>query len=559
MFEKKGCQVLLGIIGVLTIIGLMNTGTCAGFTHLGQQDGGAKAATTVAQVGSKAISADSVDQLVEQARKQQPGGGSPAFEFYMYGTSLDQSINQAATVVLAEQRGLKIDQTVLKQVLDSQFGQLAESEKLQLIQEKQLKPGATEKEFIEAFKKKYNGKTPDEFKADRLVTLAEDLKDPVKGPPIRDQIMSLILIEAYQKDANVTLDDLKKSFDTFNLLRLPIDDPKLTKEQKDEAAKKALADLKGGMKFEDAIKKYSKNKPSEPLPFGRALLENQPDLKVVLDMKPGETTDVLEQLGSPVIYKLVSITPNLPKDFEKTKDQQLKQYQSQKATEALQRDVDKLKSSQLKWTDPGVEFGYDVFKTQNEGFKLGADGLNKKLEELVDKSDSIKPTTALGDKLVTLGRFSAFESFFGTLKPDQQKEKREQRTTILQDVLEKSESIDVRMLLFDNLVASEDYETAGSVLLQAAEFNSGTDQASEMAAQQIRQRLSKAEGDKKIDKEVLLAVKKELARWEQDKLDAQKEQKESSSTNNNVDKELEKLNDPEAVEKAKSNKPADKK
>lgn len=558
MFEKKGCQVLLGVLGVLTIIGLMNTGTCSGLSHLGQQPNQQGAGAVIAQLGDRPILADVIDQAVEQERMQQPGISNPAYEFYTFGTAIDKAVNQAATVILAEQRGLKADETVLKALMDKEWARGMEQAKLQLIQNKKLKAGATEKEFVETFKKE-NGKTPDELKAARLVELTAQLKDPAQGQQLRDNILSASLADAYQKDANVSLDDLKKSFENFNVQRLAFDDPKVPKEKRQETAEKALADLKGGLKFEDVAKKYAPGKPIAPLPYGRGLLENQPDLKIILDLKPGQTSDIIDQLDSPVIYKLVSVTPNLPKDFEKNKNEQLKQYKFQKASEALQKDVEGLKSSKLKWVDPGVEFGYDVFRTQNEGFKLGAEGLKKKYEELVDKSAAVKPTTGLGDKMLTLGKFSAFESYFASLTPEQQKEKREDRTTILQDVLEKSESIDVRMLLYDNLVAAEDWETAGAVLLQAAEYNTGTDENATRAASEIRMRVSKAEGDKKIDKDVLLSVKKELARWEQEKIDANKEQKEAEKTKSNVTDELKQFNDPEAVKKAEQSKTGDKK
>lgn len=551
MFEKKGCMVVTYILGALVLIGIANTGTCTSFLPWMQpavQDN--SQSTVVAQIGGQPVTADQVETQALVAKQGQPQI-EPGYDFFLTSDALDQTLSRAAIEVLAKEKGIKVNDDVAKGLFDEEFPKMITSEKQRLVTEKKLKEGASDKEFEAAFKKETGGKTVEEIKNDRLMTFLARLKDPNEGPRLATEISALLLSQSYEKNLNLGLEDLKKSYDTYNVLRMTFADPKQTLEQRTEAAKKAIAEVKGGMKFEDALAKYNKGAPTIPLPYTAALIEREASLKPVASLKPGELSEPLVQGQTVAVYKLISLKQSLPSDFEKTKDTLLKNFKQERAGAAMQEDIKAMKDTKLVWKDPAVELAFKVYKAQREGFSSSAPAdLNAKLLDLSKEATTTKPSTAFGERLMGLARYSAYEAYYNTLAPDKKEAANEERVEILQSVLDHNESNAIRLQLYETFVAMKNYEDAGAMLLDVAKYNTGTDEASVRATSDLRLRTDKAEKDGKIDKATIAAIRKEITRWEQDRIEEEKVKKEAEKGVSGVDKELEKLNDPEAVKKS---------
>jgi hypothetical protein len=227
----------------------------------------------------------------------------------------------------------------------------------------------------------------------------------------------------------------------------------------------------------------------------------------------------------------------------------LAQFQRQQAQSKLSKDVEDFKKSKLVWKDDVFKLAYDIFQEERGG-QSGVEQHRERLKDLASKVKAATPKSGLAAMVQTLARYSAFEAYYATLPADQQKEAREERASVLKDVLEKNESNEVRLQLYDLYVDMGQYEEAGDALAEAANNNSGTDATSIRANAEIKDRLGKAEKAGKIEKAALDAVKKSLARWEKERIDEEKAQQEEQKSAKDVDKELEKLDDPAAKKAA---------
>ena len=80
------------------------------------------------------------------------------------------------------------------------------------------------------------------------------------------------------------------------------------------------------------------------------------------------------------------------------------------------------------------------------------------------------------------------------------------------------------------------------------------------ATGEIRLRTDKAEKEGKIEKVVIASIRKEITRWEQERIEDDKAQKDSAKqSDSNVDKELDKMDDPEVAKNKEASKPGSKK
>ncbi|MBS1724062.1 MAG: hypothetical protein JSS66_14045 [Armatimonadetes bacterium] len=544
MFEKKGCQVLAFITMFFVAVGLLFTGTCRGLFTGANGPGGEGAANPVVVTvsGEQVLGQDVLDMEAEN-QKQNPSTGDPKLEFYSLCRALDDSMNIAATTILAKQRGIKVDEKVITNVFNKQFKTSLDGQKMQLVQQGKLKAGATDAEFAAEFKK-LTGKTPDEMHKDNLADLLAKLKTS-DGPKIEKAVTGLALADSYEVTTNVTLDQLKQEFETLNIKRLTFSDPKMKPEDKKKAADSALAEIKAGLKFDDAMARYGKGQPTAPIGYTRMIIGLNPALKPLLDLKPGGVSDVMDEFGSYSIYYLVDKKQNLPADFDKNKDQYLSQFKSEEVRKAVTKDLDALKKdSTLKWSNEACHIAYQVYESERNPGQLNREQKAAKMKELSDALGKLQVTDVLGQRMRILGRYAAFEAYFLATPQEQQKDLLEERSRVLEEVTTITESTDLRLAIYDNYVRMADYEKAGDALLEAARNNSGTDQNSVGANSSIVSKVTAAKKDGKVSKEILEEIDNELARWRKERAEEAKQETEKPKDNKGVEDELKKLDEP---------------
>jgi hypothetical protein len=520
MFEKRGCQVVLAVIGLLLAIGLLNTGTC-------QAGGGGQQsieAEKVATVGGRAISYGELVRRYEELRQGRPQTDSSS-QFTTGIQALDGLVTEAALASLAGEKGVTLTDEQAVSLFKKENETMLAQAKLQLVQQGLVKPGADDKAFDEAFKK-VQGVTLKEAAQQAVKEFADALADPDKKFRARQTVLGLAVRDRYRADAADTLADLEKSYQKFKVLRIPFDDLKSDLETRKKAAEAAAKELAGGAKPEAVLAKYAPKASKESMELDRALIEAQAGMEQILELKPGQSTGVLDQFGTPVVYALLGTLPGLPPDFAKNKDALLRQFREREADKRLQADLAARKEpSKIAWGDPALQAAYSVWSALTNPAGKGPQERRARLKELSEECKTVAAKTPLGASLARLASFAAFENYFLQLTPDQQAEERGARIENLRTALEDTEDLNLRLTLYDMLLEEGQFEEAVGALQEAAASVNGYEQQDMLALSEVQTRLGAAKKNPKIEKEWLKGVEAELARWAKDRAEYEQEQK----------------------------------
>ncbi|MBS1713142.1 MAG: hypothetical protein JST30_02265 [Armatimonadetes bacterium] len=544
MFENKGCQAVLYVIGGLTVIGLLYTGTCSSMMPWAQPQAQNQNVALVAELDGKKVGSDDVLKVADVLRRDRPTNGDPRQEFRLTVDALDQSLTLIAIDGLAKLKGASADDKTIAEYVENDFRERAARVKASYIATKKLKPDATDAEFEAVFKKdpQAGGKTFDEIKKAAVEQGQTLANDPENGAVFRAQVLVHALTKAYAASVEATPEAYKKSTESFETKSLPFDDVKVPLDERKATADKALADLKGGMKFPDAIKKYAPKKPDIALPMPRALVEASPELAPILSIKPGQVSDVIVFQGNPTIYIVDSVKANVPPDFDKKQKFYLDTYKTSQATKQLGKDLEEVKKS-VKWHSDVCRLSFELGVLESKGPTEGIDAFHAALRDIASKLKDAKPTDLLGAKLQAMAKFEAFETVFSSSKPEEKKEMRAERSEMIRDVLSDTESVVLRLELFDNEAEAGNFEAAGEALVDAAKNNTGSDPIAIDLNQQITTKLEAARTAKKIDTAVLDAVQKEIDNFKKGILQAEQDKEDAAKNAAKVDDELKKLDE----------------
>jgi hypothetical protein len=543
------------VVGVLTAVGLTLPSACPGLGADGPGSG-PQGGSKIAEVAGVPVTSEAVFQQYQMAKQGQPSANSPMFELNTLGQSIDTALRDAALMSLASQKGLKVTDESAKKVVNQFLDEAFKSQRARLIADKKLKEGATEAEFVEAFKKENNGRSPDDVRKEQVDSVIKGLADPARKAGIEAEVLRTMLQDWYLASFSVTEEQVKASYDQLTVRRLTFQDPAKSAEANRKDAEAALSEAGGGANWAAVFAKYGKGQKDEPRPYGRAVMEGEEALKPLLELKAGGVT-LIEEPGGVALYKLDKVENKPPADWATKKGELTEQYKRARASKKMESDIESAVKSAV-WKDEGYRLTAEAAKEWRQSFGKSPAEIRETMEALIKQIDAVQPSDGLSRQGLALAKYVAFDSFFNQLTPKEQADLREQQVAALQAVLEFTESPEIRLKVYDSLLASEDWEAAGEALLDAATHNGLFDSAGETQAAQIRKRLEAAEKAGKIEKAALDAVKKELSDWEARKKEDEIARKEEEANQKKIEAELDKLDEPganpkEGQPKAKSN------
>ncbi len=455
-FEKKGCQVILVIIGILTAIGFLSTGQCS---WLGARRANEPGETPIAKIGDVSIGERQYRAALESLRQNnQMPNVSPMMTARMQAAALQQLVESAYLLEMAKRMGVKTDDESLMKAVEENFDEQVKLYRQMMIAQNQLKPDATEEEFQAAVKKSQGADVS--TLRERMVDQAKEaLKDPAKRPMVVAQTLQPRLVQAYEAKVSVTPEVLKSQFDEISYQTVAITAPDGNWAKAKENAQKALDEIAAGAKFEDIHKKYGTGKiPTEVRP--RSFFEGQKNFDAVAKAKPGEV--VMVMVGAqPYLYRVEKITPKPPADFEQKKADYEKGYRQSQAYQLFQKDLESLKETKPpKWLMPGHEVLYEVAQAADDQ-ELQTDLAKKRerMQELMEKAKQAEGD-GMSEEAATLARFWAFSEYYGLLSPKEQEEQSDLKAEVLQRLLQFTENTDLRVELYDLYASENDWESA---------------------------------------------------------------------------------------------------
>lgn len=477
--------------------------------------GGATAPDAVAVVGNYHATAHEVDLTVDQDRAQMASQAS-AFdsltEASSYGESLQKALNNGLIQILAERNGVAATDGNADQAVPSMASQMIDETRSQLVAQGKLKKDASNEEFAKQFKEQV-GQTPDEWRKDFETQFLEGLKDPSRHDAILAQISRANLLQKYLSQTTVTEEDVKRAYSNFKFQKMDFTGPDAKTK-----AQQALAELKAGTAFEKVAEKYvPKQVKSLTTELPGAYFSIVPGFEPLKNLQVGQVSDPIESGSTQSIFKLIGLTPKLPPDFEKQKDQLRRQQQQQAALTKMNSELEALqKSEKIEWKSPAYQALYEFRQAQND-FTIDAAQRKQRMKEIAEKASAAVNGDASGSHVAALTEFAAVSSLYDGAPPAEQKQLVPLRIKSIQDLLQSADNPKLRLELAGLLMDTGEKEQAVDMLKTAAEYNNDLSAAGQGLYNSIQGKLEQFKKEKKITDLEAKSIQDELDRWRNDK------------------------------------------
>lgn len=531
------------VVGVV-VSSFAQCGRADRFSQAGQMGG---STNPVAVIGNTTLTERVMQSEIEQAAQMYGGNLDqlpPELQLTVRASIVKSVVGYANLLEVAKKYGVSVsDDDILKQLEGAAKDEFARL-KMQLVQMKKLKENATEAEFEAAYEQ-VTGHSIDEAKEKALSIQKERLHNPDTRVPLEALSLSQPLLEAIKKTINVTDDEVKKSYDKFVFKSISI-----TKGDVDSIAKKAEADIKGGLSFEAAIDRYSDAKPMDPkkklhdetmpIPWSN-LVHTVPQfdyLKPLANLRPGQVSEPIKSGSGVTIYKLIEVKSDLPKDFEKNKAQNKDSYVTTLASTKLQTELAEAeKNAKIEWKDKIYKGLYDYAKLQSEP---AADKPARLLDILTEVVAGMKEGTSDSTRLGNQFAYGLYLQLQREGTPAQKAKLDALKFDVIRGYLQDSESATLRMELVKAYFEKKDKDGFYEELSGAANANlSSTDTAAQSVYNEINKYLRQGQDAKLLTAEEAKQIEDVQRMWvdakaEQDKYDAEAKKQAEEEKKKNV-------------------------
>lgn len=558
--ETKGCQALLVVIGTLMVIGMV-----AGSWMSHNQTPGQMSEETVlfTVAGRKVTAKEFSERLAEYSQQQQMQGsqGTAIGELSTAVAAASSYAQSAAIGALAQQKGVQVTEEGVRSVAERVAKDQIQQYREQLTQMGMIKagdaPDAFDKRFTELMKK-----TPAEFEKAQVDGIMQRYADAKTKAQVTTAVQQELVKDAYTKSAVVSEEDLKKGFEEFTLATIRFDDLKKPLADREAQAKAIQAKAAGGGDFASLQKEAAPAAKAEErqVKLTRAIMENTPELKPLMDLKPGEVSGVVMSGGSPVIFKLVSVNANLPKDFESKKAELLENARRQSGAEAFAKDYKaKLDEFKPKFADKGLEIAYDFGSGMSDPENtLSPEKRKAFLEGIKARLRDPETSSVSYPNLIAATEFLVVEQLYQSASELEKPGMLDERIEAANRMLEFFEDSSFRLDFADELLKAKRNDDAFAMALAAAQNNGDYSQTGEMVYQKLSQMTLSAAQTKAWTDDQIKQLRSELERWQtehqRDLDDQKKNEEEQKKATTDLDKDLV----PEQAPKANGETPAPK-
>ncbi len=520
---NSGCgKVIAIVVGAVVLGGVVFT-SCSrqqvASTVIGK-DG--KEIAVIAEFGGQKLTVADLAEKSKEIGQQFGGAELPSeFQIMMDGQALSQLLDQAAITEIARQEGVALDDESVLKSFDTEIVNEKKRIREQLVTMGKLKDGATEDDFKKAFKEVSQGQDLDEQITQARKTLADQLKDTEKRASLLAKLAPTLLQIKLRRSISVTDQDVTTYVTEFTAKRIVFLDSK-EPGKAEERAKKVVAEVRGGLSFDDAINKYSdepaeanKKKSDRTVLVSGAQIDFSAENKAVAKLKVGDVSEPVKTFEGYSIVKLISSTPKPPKDFDKQKEQIKAEIERGRLTSIIREKVDAFKkSNKPRFNLKGFEALYDftMLATDSSDPKVVQtkrdDVLKRALEVAKSKNNVDQGVGAMVYYAGTKQKANNPEISRATILPEL-----ELSTKLMTEV---KDSPELHLDLADIYREMKKGTEAGEQLLAAARLNTKHDPSGQALFQAIATKIGDFKKDKLITDEVAAAVDKEQNRWREE-------------------------------------------
>ena len=502
---------------------------CSRYANAAQSAGEAQGTQVIAEINGVPITFKQYENAYKQQTAQFGSNISmfPAtFLIQLQGSALDGVIEQTCLMALVKKEGIELNEKTILAQFDTLVVDARPKIRQSLIKDKKLKENSTEAEFEAAFKLANKGKAFSDVVAEARTQIQTTLADAEKRPGLEAQIGPEMLTAKYQKTLQATEDDVKKSYDLFEVKQILLGDPAKPDPLIEDKGKKIVAEIKSGLRFEDAMDKYSTEKNPAPNKKVHELvqklspnqLKSSPDLAPVLSLKPGEVSEPAKIRQGVVIYKLAGIVRDLPKDYEANKALYKDGYLKRQAQDMI---AEKLKAFKQqtppKFQAKGFEALYQFSQAQRDP-AIASDP--KKIDTLL-REVANKAKAALGDGRTAdsaIARGVYYSSISGLYeKPDLKASVLDEYIAATVAFVETNESVDLRLSLAELYKGKKDGVKVGEQMIAALRANTSYDAGGERKFSDIAAKIELYKKDNLLSADTVKQIEQEQQHWRDEK------------------------------------------
>ncbi|HRI44547.1 MAG TPA: hypothetical protein PLL78_10875 [Fimbriimonadaceae bacterium] len=551
--EKSGCAWIVGGVLAVVITAGLWTGNCGRSSEPTPEDF-AKSLPPTVLVGAAKINALDIQNAVDKRMAMsQIELMDPLSEVQSSFQALNELIDRAALLEFAAKEGISLTDAGIIETYKRRMKLSREFMRQQLIDQKKIKPEATEAEFIAAAKKEGNDIEAQEKQLFEQIELA--LKDPEKRPEVAEDAAQIALQEKYSAKTKVSDADLEKTYIAYVYKELPFADG-ADKAANKKLADKVLAEIRAGKTFEQQMELYvktpaaaGKKKSDQTQELPASLVDTNEVYKDLRGMKPGEVK-LVEMTYGPVLYKYIEQKKNLPADFAAKKENYRKQEQLAKAFKDVMDDVDKFKKTiKIDWKTQGHKTLYDYMTRLREGKLNGLSfaAMKQEVQPILEAASGAMEETPDSRRVAILTRYAILDQLWKNAKTEAEKSQiLEDRIQAALEALEETESPSARLELANIFIEKKDPQAVEQVL-KAAEANTSLGPMGQKVDNDVMLALAKLKSANLGSPDDLGRIQSEHQRW-------LKEKQEEMAAQAAARLEEEKMRK-EAEEEAKKNQP----
>lgn len=560
MMESKGCQAIVFLI-IMALAVSMIFSTCGPRAASGPELN--PEASAIARVGKFPVTEEMVVNMAEQTLsqfRQMLGGQVPPPLVAQYtGNAVEQQINAGLLIELYNHEGVSLDDGSVMRAVGTMLDEEIARNKEKLVAEKKVAADASPSVADAAYKTEF-GDDPKAFREKVIKQIEDALKVPAQRNQILVSAANTLLMEKFSNAAAASDEAVKAFYDLYMCKRIFLKDDLHPGEDLIKKAEGIMAEIKGGLKFEDAMVKYTDDTPGPNKP--KSDNEFQVDGKTIaLNASYGpiakQTPGVVSGPyslgdGGVSIVRLDTKVSQLPPDFEQKKVTYKKDFQRDSAAGTLQEKLKGLKEQQglVKWESPAYEVLFDltVFAQGEESRKMSPADRKVRYEEFMKRAQAAADDP-MGLRAAPLARFWAFNQIWTDSSDADKAKLTDQRIEVLEEVLQQNESADLRLELTDLYASQKDgARVADNLELAAMSIASDFEENGQRRYTEIQAKLLKFKQNNVLNAEQEAKIRKVLDQWALDKRDKDKFDEEQRKAEEQARKEA------EAAEKAEKDK-----
>jgi len=512
-FIEKYGVFIFGLMFVAFIVSFASQGGQCG--RLPKQQSPGQVGTPVATLGKYSATDSEIRNIVNQDAAQSQSQFGPLDQANAFASGTNYVIAHLLYLGLAADKGINMDDNGVQEAIPSMWNAQVDRFKQILVSQGKLKPNATAQELADAFQKDADlsrGQTLDQARDSQKEAFNTAFADPTRTELMRAEVARQVLTLREMASLMVTDEEVKNSFNSYTVQMITFVGKTGTEGQ--QAADKALAEIKGGLSFDAAINKYSTQAPpgatkkTDTFELRSFTLQSDSAYKPLLTLKVGDVSPAIDNGQSTVIYKITKITPDPTNGYASQKDSMRSQMLMSMAGAQMQREIEDLKKSgKLVWKSPAYKAMYD--------FSLGmmATDQAQVAKDVQEEAQAALTSDTANQDVAALAYFLAESTIYNAAGTTEKKALAKDRITAIETVLKTTESPELRIELADLYVDANRTPEAIAQYASAAKNNQGTSAGNFTNYSTILARLNKMKEKNQITEEQSKPILADLQAW----------------------------------------------